>query len=130
MENEYALNKYFNILLKTYNSDASIKVDSESDYFRAGKAIEKELKTRVSEKYLVKFSCGNGNKADIPWICIMNKNITKSVQRGIYVAILIRKNMDGFYMGISQGITEFRNKFGKELCYKKATEASNYLEAI
>ncbi len=74
---------------------------------------------------LVNGSCGVGQKTDYPWVAIFNKNITTSATRGLYIVYLYRKDMSGFYLSLNQGITYFKNTFGKKK-YEYARKVANY----
>lgn len=59
-----------------------------------------------TDKYLVSASVGQGNWAHVPWIAIMNKQITTSTQRGYYIVYLFSEDMSRVYLTIAQGVTE------------------------
>lgn len=59
-----------------------------------------------SAKYIVTASVGQGNWAAVPWIAIMNKNITDSTQRGYYLCYLFSEDMSSVYLVFMQGVTE------------------------
>lgn len=72
------------------------------------KVITKDLVLRVSEdlsenKYYVKGSVGQGRWAEIPWVCIFDKTISIKTTKGIYIAILFKADMSGFYLTLNQG---------------------------
>ncbi|KGA39158.1 hypothetical protein KU75_24260 [Pectobacterium odoriferum] len=72
-------------------------------------AIPEELKKLLSNKkdgFEIKASIGQTKITDIPWICIMNKNITKSPQSGYYIALLFSYDMQECYLSLNQGATE------------------------
>ncbi len=60
----------------------------------------------ISEEYKVTGSVGKGNWAFVPWIAIMNKNITNSTQRGYYIVYLFSEDMEKLYLSFAQGVTE------------------------
>lgn len=84
-----------------------------------------ELLQKKYKQYYIKGSEGNGNRTMYPWICIMDPSITRSPQKGLYIAILFQRNMEGFYITLNQGITFFREKF-KSNAYVRAQEAAKY----
>jgi hypothetical protein len=53
-----------------------------------------------------------GNWAQLPWVGIFNPNITSSAQSGYYIVYLFKENMEGVYLSLNQGVTDYRNKFG------------------
>lgn len=57
-------------------------------------------------KYGQKSSIGAGNKARIPWVCVYNLGITKSVQQGYYIALLFSEDMTRVYLSLNQGVTK------------------------
>ena len=59
-----------------------------------------------SDQYSVSGSVGQGNWASIPWIAIMNKDITVSTQRGYYIVYLFSEDMERLYLTFAQGVTE------------------------
>lgn len=65
----------------------------------------------------VKGSMGQGTKTFYPWITIISKNeqVARSTRNGLYIAILFKRNLSGFYLTIMQGITQFN----QSKAYKK-----------
>ena len=119
-----------NIFLSTYQKDKSTTVDSSKEYYQAIKNVKNQFQSIINnENYLVKFSCGNANKAEIPWLCIFNTAITTSAQEGIYIAYLFKKDMSGFYLTLNQGITSFKNNY-KEKKYEYAKKVADYFKTL
>ena len=67
----------------------------------------------MNDIYVVKGRMGSANKSECPWVAIMDRNITQSTQKGLYVVFLFAKDMKSFYLTLNQGITNFENLFGK-----------------
>ena len=134
------MKEYINILLKDYLNDESRLIDSSKNYY---KKFVKEFPSYLYQyfdknKYLIKASVGVGQKNENPWLCIFNKDVTTSATQGIYICFLFRKDMSGFYLGISQGITVFKNLFGKDKyknigqvadCFKKMINTDDFSKA-
>ncbi|MEH7086416.1 DUF3578 domain-containing protein [Neobacillus drentensis] len=59
-----------------------------------------------STEYMVTGSVGQGNWASVPWIAIMNRQITVSTQRGYYIVYLFSEDMKSVYLTLAQGVTE------------------------
>lgn len=59
-----------------------------------------------NNKYLIKGSIGQGNWAHVPWIAVMNREITSSTQRGFYLVYLFAEDMSHVYLALAQGVTE------------------------
>lgn len=74
-----------------------------------------------------KGSMGQGNKTDYPWVSILNRNITVSTKYGLYIVYLFKKDMSGFYLALSQGITYFNDTFGKKK-YEAARKVVKYFQ--
>ena len=62
--------------------------------------------------YIVKGSPGMGNWSQLPWVAIFNPDITTSAQSGYYIVYLFKENMQGVYLSLNQGVTEFQEKYG------------------
>lgn len=71
--------------------------------------MSNDLPTLKDSQYLLRGSAGAGNWAEIPWICIFNKDITTSAQRGIYIVFLFSSDMEKVYLSFNQGVTFFRD---------------------
>lgn len=74
------------------------------------KLLADELKIDIDE-YAVKGSNGDGKYVEIPWIAILNKKITTSVQQGIYIVLLFNSDFSRLYLSLNQGITYFKKRF-------------------
>lgn len=79
--------------------------------------VRKDITTEIKclpfmneSKYIVTGSVGQGNWASIPWIAIMNKDITKSTQRGYYIVYLFSEDMKRVYLTIGQGVKDTPNE--------------------
>jgi len=59
-----------------------------------------------ADQYEIKASVGQGTWTHVPWIAIMNKDVTTSTQRGYYIVYLFNENMKKVYLTIAQGVTE------------------------
>lgn len=70
--------------------------------------VPKEFKQLdfFNEKYVITGSVGQGNWASVPWIAIMNSDITTSTQRGYYIVYLFSEDMSRLYLTFAQGVTE------------------------
>lgn len=66
---------------------------------------------------------------EIPWICIFNKSVTTTATQGIYICFLFRSDMSGFYLELGQGITTFKELFGKDQ-YKNINKVANYFRNL
>ncbi|MGF2146361.1 MrcB family domain-containing protein [Vagococcus fluvialis] len=76
----------------------------------------------IADDYYIKGSIGNGQFASIPWIAIMNKKITKSTTKGIYIVFLFSEDGEKVYLTLNQGVTYFDEKRYDRLLVKKASK--------
>ncbi len=77
------------------------------DFVRNVIVSEFKKLTFINENYKVVGSTGkSGNWAYIPWIAIMNTNVTTSTQRGYYLVYLFNEDMERVYLTFAQGVTE------------------------
>lgn len=60
--------------------------------------------------YIVKSSPGQGQWADVPWIAILNPQITSAATSGYYVVYLFHSNGEQVSLSLNQGITEVYKK--------------------
>jgi len=60
------------------------------------------------------FSAGTGKWAQIPWMALLDTEITKSVQKGISIVFLFTTDAQGVYLTLNQGWTSFEKTYGKE----------------
>lgn len=121
----------FEILMNEYLNDDSLLIDSNKNYY---KKFVSELPQHLyryfdENKYLIKASVGVGQKSEIPWLCIFNKEVTTSATLGIYICFLFRKDMSGFYLELGQGITTFERLYSKDK-YKNARKVAEYFRSL
>ncbi|RCW46651.1 McrB family protein [Halanaerobium sp. MA284_MarDTE_T2] len=68
--------------------------------------LEEKLSSNFkTENYIIKGSIGMGNWAKVPWLAIMNKDITTTTQEGVYVVYLFSQDMERVYLIFNQGVT-------------------------
>lgn len=76
------------------------------------------------ERYLVSGSVGKGNWAEIPWVCIFDRDITKTAQNGYYCVYLFRATCDGLYLSLAIGWTQFKKYYPGSQAGKKIHHAA------
>ncbi len=91
-------------------------------------AVEALLDTKQTP-YIVKSSPGAGNWADVPWVAILNPQVTKTTQRGIYPVFLFRADGTGIYLSLGFGTTDLRQKYGLAEAKKHALALRDSLRA-
>jgi len=67
-----------------------------------------------SDEYRAYGSVGIGMWARIPWIAFLDKSVTDTVQKGIYVSVLFKGDGTGFYLSLNQGYNYFQDQYGNE----------------
>lgn len=77
---------------------------------------------------VIKGSEGTGNRTSYPWITIMNKKLTNTPQKSVYLAILFKRDMSGFYSTLNQGITFFEKQY-KRKKYEAAEKVAEYFKS-
>ena len=84
-------------------------------------------------KYKIQGSIGQGNPAEIPWICLFDLDITKSAQDGFYIVYLFTSDMSGVYLSLNQGWTQYEREYGTKEgrieIKKNAITAKNLLKS-
>ena len=119
------LREYFEQILKNY---LSAKNENFVDHPLARLIrIEtpKYIKEILGEKnYIVKGSPGMGNWSQLPWVAIFNPDVTTSAQSGYYIVYLFKENMQGVYLSLNQGVTEFQEKYGDNEAIKRLFDSS------
>lgn len=121
------LSNLFQYVLDHYD-EVGPRVDSNSEVYKVlCRDIPDYLRNlpEVDECYIVRGKMGSANKSDCPWVAIMDRNITSSTQKGLYVCFLFKKDMSGFYLTLTQGITNFEELFGKHK-YDNAEKVAEY----
>jgi 5-methylcytosine-specific restriction enzyme A len=63
-------------------------------------------------QYLVVGSPGQGNWAEIPWVCVFDRSITESAEKGFYIVYLFDAAMSGVYLSLNQGWTQYERRYG------------------
>lgn len=58
----------------------------------------------------VSWSAGKGVWARVPWIAILNRNVTTTTQQGLYCVFLISQDLSSVYLTLAQGVTELNNE--------------------
>lgn len=94
--------------------------------------LKKEIAAIVKEfdkTYEINASAGAGNWANIPWISILNPEITTSTQDGIYPVFLFRGDGSGFYLSLNQGTTIPTKELGKAKAERRSESIKQHILA-
>lgn len=65
-------------------------------------------------EYIVKASPGNGNWAAVPWLSILDPDVSKRTTDGFYVVYLFRADGSGVYLSFNQGTTGPTEELGSD----------------
>ena len=65
-----------------------------------------------NDKLSAKGSCGAGGWTRYPWVAIYNTEITKTIQKGIYIVYLFSEDMERVYLTLNQGCTKLKSDLG------------------
>jgi len=67
-----------------------------------------------TNKYEITGSIGKGRQTKCPWVAVMDKEITDTTQKGVYIVFLMTANLREVYITIGQGTT-VEGIFGRRL---------------
>ena len=60
----------------------------------------------------VQASLGQGNWARVPWIALLNRNVTTTTESGLYCVFLIANDLSRVYLTLNQGVTALVKELG------------------
>ena len=81
--------------------------------------IVNELESHVDKRiYTVKGSVGQSGLAGIPWLAVLDKEVTESTREKFYISYLFSRNATKLHVSIALGADQFVNLYGKN---KKTT---------
>lgn len=122
-------------LERILNKYMTAKRDPLTDHPLAN-AIRNELPEKLyeiglydREAYKITGSPGQGNWASVPWIAIMDREITTTTQSGIYIVYLYASDCETFYITLNQGCTELKNNLGVKKAVEKMQHISKKLSS-
>lgn len=127
-----SLNAAFKLLIEEYSKATLLPFKGNE----VAEFIRKEIPEYVSEitgnndRYLVEGSPGKGNWAYVPWVAVLDRFITETVQDGYYVVYLIKENFSGIYLSLNQGVTTVQNQYGSGAKDALRVRASDYLARL
>jgi len=73
---------------------------------------------------IIQWSLGKGIWASIPWIALLNREVTTSTQSGIYVALLFSEDLSTIFATLNQGMTHLVNELGRSAAVRTMGERS------
>lgn len=116
-------NKTFNIALKAGEIPGKSHPEDKKTFSLYGVPSAKNLSVNLpsllhgkagipESKFKIQGSIGQGNPAEIPWMCVFDKEITTSAQEGFYIVYLFKSDLSGVYLSLNQGWTQYEREFG------------------
>ena len=114
------MNEFRNILQNIFDNyllDYQGPFGSDKTSYKAFYKVQdwlKENATSNREELNIKFSVGKGNWTQVPWFAILNSKEAKDTRNGFYIVALFQHSMEGFYLGIGQGVTRPNEKYGNK----------------
>ena len=91
--------------------------------------IVSQMKLFDEKAYLIQESVGKTNWADVMWWAVLDRSITTTVQKGIYIVYLLSKDGNTLYLTLNQGCKEF-NGYSKKACAFLRERAAAIIERI
>lgn len=105
-----SLHDLFRQVMAIYEQEKREKLSKERRTFQlVTRAIPEALKALPflpPDRYMVKGSVGQGNWTDVPWVAVMDQEVTDSTQRGYYIVYLFSEDRRRLYLTLAQGVTE------------------------
>lgn len=93
-----------------YPQEKTERVNKDTEIYELFiKKIPKKLNALIDlSDYKIAASVGKGNSSEIPWISIVDPEITKTPTEGFYVVFLFSADGSRIYLTLNQGITYFK----------------------
>jgi hypothetical protein len=86
------------------------KLQTDAALNEAASSIERTVMGNESARdrpdIMFKWSAGKGVWASVPWFALLDKRITTSTQRGVYIVLLVAQDLSCAYLTLNQGMTE------------------------
>lgn len=105
-----SLNSLLNEVLESYPEARSQRFNGSVPIV---KVLTRDLPVAIADSglvapdtYKIIGSAGRGNWAAVPWVAVLDTNITESIQSGVYVVYLFGSDMDSVYLCLALGVTE------------------------
>lgn len=83
-----------------------------------------------NDRFKVEGSPGKGNWAGVPWVAVLDRFITETVQDGYYVVYLVKEDFSGIYLSLNQGVTTVQKQYGSAAKEALEIRAKDYAARI
>ena len=98
---------------------------------KVSKEIIKPKIKKNKEHFKYRSSCGqHSNWADVPWIAVLDPEITTSTMRGYYVVFLFSIDMKRVYLSLNQGMTDIEKELKTEGAAKELLRRAEFIDGI
>jgi hypothetical protein len=87
--------------------------------------LEQFPAVRSRTDLLVSIGVGQGNWAAVPWIALLNTEVTRSTQVGIYVVFLIATDLNRIFLTLNQGTTNLVRELGQRETQKRMLDVAS-----
>ena len=95
---------------------------------KVSKEIIKPKIKKNKEHFKYRSSCGqHSNWADVPWIAVLDPEITTSTMRGYYVVFLFSIDMKRVYLSLNQGMTDIEKELKTEGAAKELLRRAEFI---
>lgn len=123
------LSDLFNDVISNYEIKKSGYFSKDAFVSKVTESIPNLLKRTldIGGDYIVKGSVGTGNWAETPWVAILDRNITTTVQKGYYVCYLINPKQKTMYLSLAVGWTQFAERYTAEEAQRRIANYGSYL---
>ena len=107
----------------------SMKTSALAAFIRStSKEIIKPKVKKNKEHFNYRSSCGqHANWADVPWIAVLDPEITTSTMRGYYVVFLFSIDMKRIYLSLNQGMTDIEKELDTEGAAKELLRRAEFI---
>ncbi len=127
-----SLNKSLNFLLQEYPKAMKqpFKGNKIAEYIRNEIPNHVAIITENNDRFLIEGSPGKGNWANVPWVAILDRFITTTVQDGYYIVYLVKEDFSGIYLTLNQGVTTVKNQYGSGATEALIVRGKDYLSRL
>ncbi len=95
---------------------------------KVSKEIIKPNIQKNNEHFKYRSSCGqHSNWADVPWIAVLDPEITTSTMRGYYIVFLFSIDMKRVYLSLNQGMTDIEKELKTEGAAKELLRRAEFI---
>ena len=126
----------WSMITEVLNEFASNYLKSKEETFKDHPVADKirsfdnNIKTslgELSENFIFKASPGMGNWADVPWIAILDPEVTTTVQTGYDVVYLFSADMKQVFLSLNQGVTFLKDELGQSKAMDELTRRAAFI---